>query len=163
MSHLAAAAISARPRARPAVSALASHTIIASYGGDAGNGGSASPPLTRDRPPGEPVPVWVEDAVPVGATLAGAGERWRWVSSNPAPYSGVAGASVGARDAGMHQHDFYGATATLTVGVGDTLYAYVYPRSGRPAASGDAASGTTIVVRGNTERTGARIFIGWGH
>ena len=33
--------------------------------------------------------VWVEDAVPAGATAAGAGESWNWVSSNPAPYSGA--------------------------------------------------------------------------
>lgn len=101
---------------------VGNHTIIASYGGDAGNGGSASPPLTETV---RPAVVWVEDAVPVGATLAGAGERWRWVSSNPAPYSGVR-AHQSASRTGMHQHDFYGATATLTIGVGDTLYAYVF-------------------------------------
>src|SRR5438552_12061803 len=28
--------------------------------------------------------------------------------------------------AGEHQHYFYNATATLTVGTGDTLFAYVY-------------------------------------
>jgi hypothetical protein len=69
--------------------------------------------------------VWVEDAVPLGATVAGAGESWTWVGSNPAPFSGAL-AHQSALAAGMHQHYFYNATATLAVGVGDTLFAYVY-------------------------------------
>ena len=67
----------------------------------------------------------MEDAVPVGANLTGYGEGWSWVSSDPAPYSGAL-AHQSALLAGVHQHYFHGATATMTVGVGDTLYAYVY-------------------------------------
>jgi len=33
---------------------------------------------------------------------------------------------------GLHQHYFYNATATLSVGTGDTLYAYVYLDSANP-------------------------------
>ena len=69
--------------------------------------------------------VWVEDAVPAGATLAGTGEGWSWVSSNPAPFSGAL-AHQSALLSGLHQHYFYNATATLSVAVGDTLFAYVY-------------------------------------
>ena len=63
-------------------------------------------------------PVWVEDAVPAGATITGT-EGWNWVSSNPVPYSGAL-AHQSALASGMHQHYFIGATATLSVAVGDT-------------------------------------------
>ena len=69
--------------------------------------------------------VWVEDAVPAGAALGGSGENWNWVSSNPAPYSGTL-AHQSALVSGLHQHYFQNATATLSVAVGDTLFAYVY-------------------------------------
>src|SRR6185295_14113367 len=71
--------------------------------------------------------VWVEDAVPTGAVLAGDGDiwNWNWVSSNPAPYSGSL-AHQSALLSGLHQHYFYNATATLSVAAGDTLFAYVY-------------------------------------
>jgi hypothetical protein len=66
--------------------------------------------------------VWLDDGVPAGASLSGS---WNWVSSAPAPLSGaLAHQSVLA--AGLHQHYFRGATQTLSVGVGDTLFAYVY-------------------------------------
>ena len=69
--------------------------------------------------------VWVDDAVPAGATATGNGEGWNWISSNPAPYSGTL-AHQSALAAGMHQHYFTGATTTLPVGVGNALFAYVY-------------------------------------
>jgi hypothetical protein len=68
--------------------------------------------------------VWVEDAVPAGAVMAG-GEGWSWTSSNPAPFSGAV-AHQSALAPGIHQHVFKGASSTLTVGVGDSLYSYVY-------------------------------------
>jgi hypothetical protein len=70
--------------------------------------------------------VWVEDAAPAGATAESqGGDSWNWVNSNPPPFSGAL-AHKSALVAGMHQHYFYNATTTLTVGVGDTLFAYVY-------------------------------------
>jgi hypothetical protein len=70
--------------------------------------------------------VWVEDAVPAGATAASdGGDSWTWVSSNPAPFSGRL-AHQSALAAGEHQHFFSGTTATMVVGTGDTLYAYAY-------------------------------------
>ena len=70
--------------------------------------------------------VWVEDALPAGATAAAdGGDSWTWISGNPAPYSGtLAHQSVVAN--GEHQHYFYDATTTLSVGVGESLFAYVY-------------------------------------
>jgi hypothetical protein len=69
--------------------------------------------------------VWVDDAVPAGATVTGNNEGWVWVSSNPAPYAGAL-AHQSALVAGLHQHYFSGAAATLAVGTGDRLFAYVY-------------------------------------
>ena len=70
--------------------------------------------------------VWVEDALPAGATAAAdGGDSWTWIGGNPAPYSGtLAHQSVVAN--GEHQHYFYDATTTLSVGVGESLFAYVY-------------------------------------
>jgi hypothetical protein len=69
--------------------------------------------------------VWVEDAVPFGATVGSdGGDGWNWISSNPTPYSGaLAHQSAGGA---QHQHYFYGAATTLAVGVGDTLFTYVF-------------------------------------
>ena len=50
---------------------------------------------------------------------------WNWISSNPTPYAGTL-AHQSAVASGEHQHYFYNATATLTVGSGDTLFGYVY-------------------------------------
>ena len=69
--------------------------------------------------------VWVDDAVPGGAAVGGAVDGWTWIGSNPAPFAGAL-AHQSAATGGMHQHYFYGATATLPVAVGDTLFAYVY-------------------------------------
>ena len=77
-----------------------------------------------DTPPSSGC-IWVEDAVPTGVAIAGDGEGWNWVSSNPAPFSGAL-AHQSALLSGEHQHYFYNATTTLPVAVGDTLFAYVY-------------------------------------
>jgi hypothetical protein len=69
--------------------------------------------------------VWVADDVPPGATPLGEREAWTWVRRNPRPLSGKA-AHQSAVVAGMHQHHFQGATATLSISVGDRLFAYVY-------------------------------------
>jgi RHS repeat-associated protein len=67
--------------------------------------------------------VWADDAVPGGSTLAYVLDNWNWQSGNPA-----SGASYhyAPPASGLHQHYFYGATETLTVGTGDVLYAYIY-------------------------------------
>ena len=76
--------------------------------------------------------VWVEDAVPSGATAASdGGDTWNWISSNPTPYSGVV-AHQSLLTAGEHQHYFYNATGTLAVATGDTLFAYLYMDPANP-------------------------------
>src|SRR5207302_154568 len=89
---------------------LGTHSIVASYSGDAGNTTSSSAALSQLINASTDV-VWVEDAVPSGAAVSGTdSEGWNWVSSNP--FSGaLAHQSILA--AGMHQHYFYNAAATL--------------------------------------------------
>jgi hypothetical protein len=105
--------------------AAGSHSIVAVYGGDPGNAGSSSLVLSQVISTGADV-VWVDEAVPAGARSASdGGDTWSWISSNPTPYSGSV-AHQSALAAGLHQHYFFYATNTLPVGVGDTLFAYVY-------------------------------------
>ena len=101
------------------------HSIVAAYKGDVANLPSSSTALSQVMNTGTDV-VWVDDAVPAGATLAAdGGDSWTWINSNPTPYSGSL-AQQSTLAAGEHQHYFYNATGTLTVATGDTLFAYVY-------------------------------------
>ena len=82
----------------------------------------AIPPVTT----GSTDTVWLDDAVPVGATsLAGGGDAWNWVGSSPAPFSG-AKAHQSAAVAGLHEHYFNSASTPLNVAVFDVLFTYVY-------------------------------------
>ena len=75
---------------------------------------------------------WVDDSVPAGgATSADGGDSWNWVSSSPGPFAGTA-AHQSALASGLHEHYFQNATRTLSIGVGDTLYAYIYVDPANP-------------------------------
>jgi hypothetical protein len=65
--------------------------------------------------------VWVEDAVPAGATQVG---TWNFTSADPVPFSG-APAYRSTLETGIHQHYFTGAATPLAVDRGDSLFAYV--------------------------------------
>ena len=67
--------------------------------------------------------VWVDDAMPGSNTLAGGEDGWNWQSGNP-----VSGTSYhySPPASGMHQHYFYNASETVSVGTGDVLYVYVH-------------------------------------
>jgi hypothetical protein len=70
--------------------------------------------------------AWVDDSIPAGAASgASGGDSWNWVSSNPTPFAGSS-EHQSALAAGLHEHLFQNASATLSIGVGDTLYAYIY-------------------------------------
>lgn len=72
------------------------------------------------------VTYWVDDAVPAGAQQgATGGDAWTFVGANPAPFHGTLAhqSNIGQ---GLHQHYFVNAAATLSVGTGDVLIAYVY-------------------------------------
>jgi hypothetical protein len=71
--------------------------------------------------------VWVDDAVPAGATAgADGGDSWNWIASNPTPFSGTLEHQSALVAGASHQHFFSGATSTLQINTGDVLYAYVY-------------------------------------
>src|SRR5438552_1061271 len=70
--------------------------------------------------------VWLDDALPAGAQSGvEGGDAWSAVSSDPTPYSGSL-ARQSSIQAEAQQFFFYGATATLEVNAGDTLFAYVH-------------------------------------
>jgi hypothetical protein len=70
--------------------------------------------------------VWVDDALPAGAQPgADGGDAWNWVSGNPAPYSGAL-SHQSTIETGLHEHFFTGASQTLRVKSGDTLFTAVY-------------------------------------
>ena len=100
--------------------------------------------------------VWVDDAVPGGATLFADYETWNWVSSPI--YSGSLAHASGLVS-GMHQHYFYNASATLYVQPGDTLFAYVYLDPANPPSE--------VMLQWNDGEWSARAYwganlIGWG-
>jgi len=74
---------------------------------------------------GAAVTVWFDDAIPVGATAVGQTDGWNWVGSNPAPVSGTL-SHQSALLSGEHQHLFMSDPNPFAVGVGDTLFTYVY-------------------------------------
>ena len=98
------------------------------YGGQADwdrAGVMAPPPPNTDQ-------VWVDDAAPAGATLySDGGDSWTWSATDPAPYSGALDLQS-SLESGKHEIYFEDATATLTVPVGGTLYAYVYLNPANP-------------------------------
>ena len=75
--------------------------------------------------------VWIDDALPQGATPQGDGP-WEFAEAPKHPVkSGRAALLNTAR--GLKQRFFDNAAQKLRVGAGDTLFAYVYMTSGRPA------------------------------
>ena len=73
-----------------------------------------------------PVVTWVAGTLPVSANPgADGGDSWNWTAANPAPGS-TALSNQSNLASGLHEHWFTGATATLDVAAGDTLFAWVY-------------------------------------
>ena len=69
---------------------------------------------------------WVLDALPPGASGgAEGGDGWNWTSNNPIPFSGTL-EHTSNLGAGLHQHYFSSARATLSIHTGDSLFTYVY-------------------------------------
>src|ERR1700687_3512465 len=88
-----------------ALSAGSHNSVVANYSGDGANAASNSAALSQFVN-ASTATIWVEDAVPSGATVGSdGGDGWNWVSGNPTPYSGsLAHQSAGS---GQHQHYFY--------------------------------------------------------
>jgi len=71
------------------------------------------------------VVAWVDGAVPAGAVLStSGGDGWNWIAADPAPNSGPLAHQSDLRS-GLHEHGFTGASATLDVVAGDSLFAWV--------------------------------------
>ena len=105
--------------------------------------------------------VWVDDALPTGATMGSdGGDAWTWVSSNPAPFSGTL-AHQSKVASGEHQHFFFNASATLDVAVGDTLFVYVYLDPANPPSEvmlqwNDGSMGAPRLLGGEPDSVGER-------
>src|SRR5262249_46986889 len=70
--------------------------------------------------------AWVDDSIPTGGAPSTIdGDSWNWITGNPTPFSGTY-AHQSALASGLHEHYFQNASSTLSVAVGDTLYAYIY-------------------------------------
>jgi hypothetical protein len=74
--------------------------------------------------------VWLDDALPAGATATG-GTGWIWTSASPTPSSGTR-ALQSAVQPGIQEYSFTGATTPLTVDPGDRLFAQVYLEPDNP-------------------------------
>ncbi|MEY4940040.1 MAG: hypothetical protein RIQ93_1775, partial [Verrucomicrobiota bacterium] len=69
--------------------------------------------------------IWLDDVVPLGANPGSfGGDGWNWVS-NPTPKYGSRAHQTPA-STGQREHSFSGAWTPMTVGVGDTLFAWVH-------------------------------------
>ncbi|MDO8540978.1 MAG: glycoside hydrolase family 9 protein [Opitutaceae bacterium] len=70
--------------------------------------------------------AWLDDSLPADAVPASTGgDGWNWVAANPAPQSG-ARAHQSNLAAGVHEHWFTNASATLAIDAGDVLFAWVF-------------------------------------
>ncbi len=92
--------------------------------------GWGGPPGCVEPPGPELGIVFIDDALPAGATGWAENDVWLWVGAEPAPFSGTR-MHHSALDPGMHQHYFQYATETLTLAAGDVLFvhAYLYPNA----------------------------------
>jgi len=93
--------------------------------------GELPPPSAGFEPSAAPDPaasretIWMDDALPPGATSHAINDRWSWVTANPSPQSG-ARAHQSDNTPGAHLHFFVSENAPLAVAAGDILFAYVY-------------------------------------
>src|SRR5262249_35828185 len=75
--------------------------------------------------PGFSYSIYVDDALPAGATQVDALDGWNWVSVDPPPYSGKY-SHLAPVIAGTHYHQFTNATQVLSVVANDNLYFWIY-------------------------------------
>ncbi len=70
--------------------------------------------------------TWFDDALPAGSNPIAKDGEWEWVGADPAPHSGKLAHRFARAASGLSEHWFTGASATLSVNVGDTLFAWAY-------------------------------------
>src|SRR5207245_11260778 len=119
------------------------HTVTAVALDLAGNQTTASAVTVTVTNAAATTVVWVQDALPAGATgVADSGDSWNWISGNPAPFSGAL-AHQSALVAGFHEHYFNWASATLLPNTGDTLFTYIFLDPANPPSEVMLAWNTT--------------------
>lgn len=102
----------------------ASRGAFASYGGATGSPAPTEPPPSGAVTKPNDV-VWVDDALPAGAAASATpNDRWNWVSSDPAPFSGSL-AHRAENAPGLHYH-YFTAPEGFAVHSGDVLFAYAF-------------------------------------
>ena len=78
--------------------------------------------------------VWVNDAVPAGATKFTSGsDTWTWITGNPTPFLGLK-AHRSDIEPKTHAHGFRNATDTFHINAGDILVVYVYLDPAHPTS-----------------------------
>jgi hypothetical protein len=98
------------------------------------------------------VVTWVDGAVPTGGAPGGfGGDTWTWITPTPAAPSGHS-AHLSALAANEHGHLFDNASATLHVGLGDEMFAWVYLDPANPP--------TEVMLTWNDPGTEHRAY--WG-
>jgi len=111
------------------LSSLAVLAFVVSYGQTKTEAPAAAPAAAPADAPAKAKAketIWIEDDLPAGANAQSDGEdNWTWVTENPAPQSGKKAHQSNTAD-GEHQHFFTGATDTLALNAGDTLFVYVF-------------------------------------
>jgi hypothetical protein len=70
--------------------------------------------------------TWLDGAVPAGSAVSSSGgDAWNWNGSGPVLHPGSL-SHESSLSQGLHEHGFSGTRATLTVGAGSFLFAWVY-------------------------------------
>ena len=98
--------------------------------------------------------VWIDDRLPTGAVAASDNETWNWATAKPAPFIGALCHQSAVVNSNWHQHYFYGATATMTVGAQDVLFAVVYLDEDNPPDE--------VMLQWHTSATGWEHRAYWG-
>jgi endoglucanase len=127
---------------------------VRAYNALGDSGYSNEPNVTTPPAGGGQDVVYFDDAVPTGATTGAENDSWAgaWVSS-PSPELGTL-CLQSAIYSGEHQQFFSGASATLQINSGDTLYAYVYRDPNNPP--------TSIMLQWYDQSTGWEHRAYWG-
>jgi hypothetical protein len=76
--------------------------------------------------------TWLDGAAPAGSAVSSSGgDGWIWTASGPAHHPGSL-SHESSLSGGLHEHGFTGASATLSVGKGSFLFAWIYVDPANP-------------------------------
>jgi hypothetical protein len=75
--------------------------------------------------------IWVNDSVPIGATIGSDSDGWVWTADLPGPFIGDL-AHVSTPAEGLHQHYFTDADTPIVAVTGDHFFCMVYLQPDQP-------------------------------